>query len=267
MSNGDADSREAGEEARFAASLADIAKSVAQRYFRQPLSVIAKLDSSPVTIADREIEREMRKRIAAAFPRDGVYGEEEGGVGLDNERLWVLDPIDGTMSFIAGMPTFGSLIAFLVDGRPQIGVIDMPMLDERWLGLRNRRTTHNGEVCQTRACRRLDEALISTTSPDMFQPEDWAIYDEVSRAARIRRFGGDCYAYGLLASGCLDIVMEAGLKPYDYLSLAPVIEGAGGVITGWRGEALGMDSDGRVVASANAELHAEVIARIGAATR
>jgi len=246
----------------FAASLADLAKGVARRYFRQPLAVTEKIDSTPVTIADREIEREMRRLIAAQFPNDGVYGEEEGGVALDSERLWVLDPIDGTLSFIAGMPTFGTLIAFLDRGVPTVGVIDMPMLDERWIGVKGGPTTCNGEVCRTRSCRRLEEALISTTSPDMFGDEDWATFQVLSGGARNRRFGGDCYAYGLLASGCIDIVMEAGLKPYDYLALAPVIEGAGGVITGWRGEPLDMTSDGRVVAAANATLHKEIIARI-----
>lgn len=263
----DADNRAPVEDSRFAVSLADLAKGIARRYFRKPLSIIEKLDTSPVTIADREIERAMRRRIEATFPNDGVYGEEEGGVALDSRRLWVLDPIDGTMSFIAGMPTFGTLVALLEDGVPSVGVIDMPLLDERWIGAKGGPTTWNGEVCRTRSCFHLDEALISTTSPDMFGGEDWATFQALSRSARIRRFGGDCYAYGLLASGCIDIVMEAGLKPYDYLALAPVIEGAGGVITGWRGEPLDMKSDGRVVATANTQLHAEVIARIGQVSR
>lgn len=267
MTDIDADSRLATEESRFAASLVDLAKGIARRYFRQPLSISEKLDSTPVTIADREIEHEMRRLIEAKFPHDGVYGEEEGGVALNSRRLWVLDPIDGTMSFIAGMPTFGTLVAFLEGGLPMVGVIDMPVLNERWIGVKGGPTTCNGEVCRTRPCHRLDEALISATSPDMFGGEDWATFDAVSGDARIRRFGGDCYAYGLLALGCIDIVMEAGLKPYDYLALAPVIEGAGGVITGWRGEPLGMASDGRVVATANARLHKEVIARIERSSR
>jgi inositol-phosphate phosphatase/L-galactose 1-phosphate phosphatase/histidinol-phosphatase len=255
------------EEALFAASVADLAKGIARRYFRQQLSIVEKLDSSPVTIADREIEHEMRKLIGATYPHDGIFGEEEGGVALDRKRLWVLDPIDGTMSFIAGMPTFGTLVAFVYDSVPTVGVIDMPMLNERWIGVKGKPTTFNGEVCRSRSCLRLDEALISTTSPDLFSGEDWATFQVVSRAARIRRFGGDCFAYGLLASGCIDIVMESGLKPYDYLALAPVIEGAGGVITGWQGEPLDMASDGRVVATANAQLHEQVMARIGQVNR
>ena len=203
-------------------------------------------DHSPVTIADREIEHEMRRLITATFPHDGIYGEEEGGGCIGQPAaLGALIRSMRTMSFIAGMPTFGTLVAFVDDGVPAVGVIDMPVLGERWVGVKGKPTTWNGEVCRTRACRRLDEALISTTSPDMFGAEDWTTFQTLSRAARIRRFGGDCYAYGLLASGCIDIVMEAGLKPYDYLALAPVIEGAGGFITGWRGEPLGMASDGR----------------------
>jgi inositol-phosphate phosphatase/L-galactose 1-phosphate phosphatase/histidinol-phosphatase len=243
----DADIQGAFEEAQFAASVADLAKGIARRYFRQQLSIVEKLDSSPVTIADREIEHEMRRLIGATYPLDGIFGEEEAGVALDSRRLWVLDPIDGTMSFIAGMPTFGTLLAFVDDGVPQVGVIDMPMLNERWIGVKGQPTTLNGDACRTRSCLRLDEALISTTSPDLFPDEDWATFQIVSRNARIRRFGGDCYAYGLLASGCIDIVMESGLKPYDYLALAPVIEGAGGAITGWRTSGHGVRGTGRCV--------------------
>ena len=250
--------------AAFAGTLADAARPIARRYFRGKLTVIDKADASPVTIADREIEHSLRALIRARFPDHGIYGEEEGGVALDADRLWVVDPIDGTKSFISGMPLFGTLVAWLEAQRPRLGIIDMPVLDERWIGMAGRPTLRNGEPCRTRAGTRLAEAVIYATSPDGFDAADWARFEAVSRRARMRRFGGDCYAYALLASGCIDVVMEAGLKPYDYLPLVPVIEGAGGVITGWRGETLGMGSDGRVLATASRDLHQDILAVLAA---
>lgn len=211
----------------FAEFLADAARPIARRYFRRPLTIEDKQDHSPVTVADREIERRLRELINARYPEHGIFGEEEGGADLDNAHLWVVDPIDGTKSFISGMPTFGTLVAFMGLDAPRIGVIDMPALDERWTGAGGRPTYRNGEPCRTRSCGRLADAIIYATSPDIFSAEESGLFETVSRAARMRRFGGDCYAYALLASGCVDAVMEAQMKPYDYLALVPIIEGAG----------------------------------------
>lgn len=246
----------------FAERLADAAKPVALKYFRNPLEVERKSDTSPVTIADREVELIMRKMISAQYPQHGIFGEEHGQANVKHPKTWVLDPIDGTKSFITGMPTFGTLIAFLNQGKPVIGVVDMPAMAERWLGAVGKTTTLNGIPCRTSNCQQLVEANIYATSVDIFTPLELAAFDSVSKKAVMRRFGGDCYGYGLLASGHIDAVMEADLEPYDYLSLVPVVEGAGGVITDWKGDELTVNSDGRVIAAATVELHAEILAGI-----
>lgn len=251
--------------AEFAVALADAARPLALRHFRTPLRVETKPDASPVTIADREIETAMRAQIASRFPGHGIFGEEEGRSAARDPRTWVIDPIDGTKSFISGMPTFGTLIAFCVDEVPQVGVIDMPALDERWIAAPGGPARHNGVPCRTRPCDTLDDAIIYTTSPDAFTPDEWALFDALSRAAALRRFGGDCYSYGLLASGLIDAVIEAGLHPYDIMAAVPVIEAAGGVVTDWDGKPLTLESGGRVVAAGSRTLHDRLLARLASA--
>jgi len=243
----------------FSLELADAAKPVAMAYFRNRIEVEHKSDLSPVTVADREVERIMREKITRQYPDHGILGEEHGLENSNFPETWVLDPIDGTKSFITGMPTFGTLIAYLKQGRPVISVIDMPAMDERWLGVEGKTTTRNSEPCQTSSCKELSKANIYSTSPDCFSSHELDVFNIVSQSALLRRFGGDCYSYGLLASGYIDAVMEASLEPYDYLALVPVIEGAGGVITDWKGKPLSEHSDGRVVAAATVELHAEIL--------
>ena len=237
----------------FAQRLADAARPIALRYFLRPLAVETKSDASPVTVVDREIETELRRLIRAEHPAHGILGEEFGAQE-GSEYTWVLDPIDGTRSFICGNPLFGTLIALLHDGTPVLGVIDIPALGERWTGAAEMPTLFNGAAARTSACARIADARVSTTTPDSFSPEDWTRYERVSRMCATRRFGGDCYAYGLLASGHCDLVIEAGLQPYDHLALVAVIEGAGGRVTDWRGNALGPGSDGRVVAASTTAL-------------
>ncbi|KAA3626879.1 MAG: histidinol-phosphatase [Proteobacteria bacterium] len=272
MSPQDTDSNPAGaapepELIRFAEDLADAARPVALRYFRNPLEVEHKADASPVTIADRTVESTMREMITARYPHHGILGEEHGGSNLEGAETWVLDPIDGTQSFITGMPTFGTLIALLQHGRPVIGIVDMPALGERWAGASSRATTLNGRPCRTRACRELRQASVYATSVDIFTPEELDALNTVTARAALRRFGGDCYSYALLAAGYVDAVMESSLKPYDYLPLVPIIEGAGGVITDWTGAALHLRSDGRVIAAATPELHAELLSTLPEAFR
>lgn len=254
----------------FAAALADEARVLSRRWFRTPVAVDTKPDDSPVTIADREVEAALRRRIAERFPDHGVFGEEHGRDRLDADTVWVIDPIDGTRSFISGWPIYGTLLAVLRHGAPTIGLIDMPVLGERWTGVAGQPSRYRDadgaeRPCRTRDCRKLADATVYTTSPDAFDADGLRVFETVSRQARSRRFGGDCYIYGLLASGHIDLVIEAGLQPYDYLALQPVIQGAGGVITDWRGQPLALTSDGRVVAAATPALHAEAIAAIAAA--
>ena len=242
----------------FAAELADTTRPLALSYFRTQLDVISKLDESPVTIADREIEKHLREMIGARFPDHGIYGEEFG-VKKGNAFTWVLDPIDGTKSFITGFPLFGTLISLTFEEKPFCGVIDIPATGERWQGLPGQ-ALFAGKPARTSGCESLSEARFYTTSPDMFVDGEAESFERLSRKARLRRFGGDCYIYGLIASGHCDIALETGLQPYDYMALVPVVTGAGGCITDWRGNALSIHSDGRVLASATPRLHDEALA-------
>jgi histidinol phosphatase-like enzyme (inositol monophosphatase family) len=246
----------------LAMNLADQARVQSLHWFRTPLDVSTKTDASPVTIADREVESLLREQIAAHRPTHGIFGEEHGRERLDADYVWVIDPIDGTRSFITGSPLWGTLLALLWRGRPQIGVIDIPTTVERWVGREDAPTLLNGKPCRTSNCASLAEAVLYSTSPDTFSAVELPAFEAVSRAVRMRRFGGDCYSYGLLASGHIDLVVEAELQPYDYFALIPVIQGAGGVITDWRGKPLSLDTDGRVLAAATAELHEEALAVI-----
>ena len=246
----------------LADDLADAAGAVIRRYFRQKIAVDDKADTSPVTVADREAETVMRALIEARFPADGIFGEEHGTARADAEWVWVLDPIDGTKSFISGIPLFGTLIALLHGGRPVLGIIDQPISRERWRGVAGQKSTHNGAAIRTRPCSDLAAATLFATSPDMFQGADAAGFARLKAGAKLTRHGGDCYAYGLVASGFIDCVVEAGLKPYDYCALVPVIEGAGGVMTDWQGQALGLASDGRVLAAGDRRVHAAALTRL-----
>jgi len=246
----------------FAMRLAELAGSLSLKYFRQTLDVEHKADLSPVTVADKAVETAMRERIEQCYPEHGIFGEEHGKENVGGARTWVLDPIDGTKSFITGMPTFGTLIAHLEHGVPVIGIIGIPAMDERWLGVAGRPSLCNGYECGTSDCQTLADAKIYATSLDIFDASGLAAFESISARAAMRRFGGDCYSYGLLASGHVDAVVEMSLEPYDYLALVPVIEGAGGVITDWQGHALHQNSDGRVIAAASPELHDEILALV-----
>jgi inositol-phosphate phosphatase/L-galactose 1-phosphate phosphatase/histidinol-phosphatase len=205
----------------------------------------------------------MRQLIAARFPAHGIFGEEFGREREEAELTWVLDPIDGTKSFISGIPLFGTLIALTHGGRPVLGVIDQPILGERWLGARGHPTLFNGAPARTRACASLAAATLYSTAPElMFKDADAAGFERLRAAVKFARAGGDCYAYAQLASGFIDLVVEGGLKPYDYCALVPVIEGAGGVITDWEGRVLTLGSDGRVVACGDPRLAAAVRAKL-----
>lgn len=243
---------------RVAHALADAARAESLPHFRTPLDVLTKDDASPVTLADRAAETAMRAVLARECPTDGIYGEEHGQERLDAACVWVLDPIDGTRSFITGSPLWGVLIAVLHAGEVVLGMVDMPVLGERWVG-QGGVARRDGVPVRVRDCRSLAEARIVTTSPDIFQPADWLAFDRLSRACGMRRFGGDCYGYAQLAGGTIDLVVETGLQPYDYLGPAGLIQAAGGIVTDWEGRPLGLQSDGRVVAAATAELHAAAL--------
>ncbi|MGM0562191.1 MAG: histidinol-phosphatase [Pseudomonadota bacterium] len=247
----------------FAEELAGLAADVARSHFRTSVSVDIKADESPVTIADRTAEEKMRAAIARRFPAHGVFGEEFGIENPDAEYLWVLDPIDGTKAFITGNPLFGTLVSLLHRGHPILGIIEMPALRERWIGASGqptcRRDLSGVQETRTRACSNLDRAIMRTTSPDMFPKEQAEAYDRLSRACGLTLFGGDCFCYGQLASGFVDLVVEAGLKPYDFMALLPVVIGAGGVVTDWQGIPLSLDSQGDIVVAGDPEVHAQAL--------
>jgi len=234
----------------LALRLADAAGAAIRPWFRNGVDHERKEDATPVTLADREAETAIRRILKAEVPRDGVSGEEFGTEQGRSGRQWVIDPIDGTTAFLAGRPIFGTLIALLVEGFPVLGVIDQPILKERWLGVTGRRTTLNGRPAHTRHCRELGEATIATTGPHYFDDHDGAHFMALAAKTDHRRMvmGGDCYNYAMLASGHIDVVCEAGLKLHDFAALVPVVEGAGGLVCGWNGEPLHAGSDGHVLA-------------------
>jgi len=249
----------------MAERLADAAGDVLRRYFRQPLAITDKEDESPVTQADREAEARMRELIAGRFPDHGVLGEEHGPDRVGAEYVWVIDPIDGTKAFISGVAVFGTLIALLRNGAPILGVIDQPVLRERWVGASGRATTLNGAAARTAPRGGLADAVLWATSPHMFDadPAGSAAVARLRESVKFVHYGGECYQYGMLAAGFIDIIVEDDMRAYDYCALVPVVQGAGGIITDWRGGALGLHSGARVLASASAGLHEAAMRTLG----
>jgi myo-inositol-1(or 4)-monophosphatase len=249
--------------AAFANTLADTARGLGRKYFRTTGGYERKSDRSPVTVADKAIEAALRREIEAVFPDHAIRGEEMGITNAGSPLMWVLDPIDGTLSFVTGVPTFGTLIAFLIDDVPTVGVIELPIPGERWVGAGGK-TTANGALVRTSGCAALADARISTSGIDYYAAAEWPRYDRLSRKAALRKFGGECSQWAGLASGHLDVVSDGEMYPHDHLALIPIVEGAGGVITDWDGRALTPTYYGPVVASATAKLHEEVIAALAA---
>ena len=238
----------------LAQALADAAGAVIRPYFRVANGLALKADRSPVTLADREAEAAMRRLLEAERSGDGIVGEEYGEKAGVTGRCWVLDPIDGTHSFAAGRAIFGTLIALVEDGWPVLGVIDQPVAGERWLGVAGRGTTFNGAPVRTRACAQLEGAVLATTSPHYLGEEAGERFLRLAAATSggHRRmgplYGGDCYNYGLVASGHIDLVCEEGLALHDFAALVPIVEGAGGRMCDWNGDPLTAESAGHVLA-------------------
>lgn len=233
--------------------------------FRSPLLVESKGDASPVTEADRAAERALRRFLGERFPQHGILGEEYGAERADAEWLWVLDPIDGTRAFLTGRPLWGTLIGLMHRGTPVLGLLDQPVLGERWIGVAGQGTTFNGAPARTRACAGLSSAELGCTSPDIFDAASAPRFARVRHAARRVSWGGDCYLYGLVTLGLVDLVVEDTLKPWDWAALAPILEGAGGRMTDWAGNPLRLDTaKGDVVALGDAALLPEVVAALAA---
>jgi histidinol phosphatase-like enzyme (inositol monophosphatase family) len=245
--------------AAFVDELADVAGEAILPFFRTALSIENKKlkgTFDPVTAADRAAEAAMRALIRKQFPAHGIVGEEFEDVKSDAPYTWVLDPIDGTKSFIAGMPVWGTLIGLCRDDMPVYGMMAQPFIGERFTGdgaSAKYRGPAGVRKLMTRKCASLDDALLFTTSPHLFSPEEKELYDRVETNVRLPRYGGDCYAYCMVAAGTVDLVIEAGLDAYDIVALIPIIEGAGGIVTNWQGESA--TNGGRIIAAGDKRMH------------
>ncbi|NKB44226.1 MAG: histidinol-phosphatase [Alphaproteobacteria bacterium] len=239
----------------LAHTLADAAAKITLPYFRTALTIEDKSDDSPVTRADRETEAALRKLINETFPDHGIIGEEYGTENEDAEFVWVLDPIDGTVSFINGVPLFTTIVGVLKDSVPWFGVVDQPVLKDRWAGGAGNPTTLNGQPAKVRSCESLERASVYITAPDFFSPDELARVDGLTDAVKLRRFGGtDCYHYGMVASGWTDMACEK-LSVYEFGAMVPVIENAGGVMTDWQGNRLTGTEERQVLASGDHRVH------------
>jgi myo-inositol-1(or 4)-monophosphatase len=252
----------------FLDRLADAAAKAIMPHFRASTEVTNKAAAhfDPVTAADRDAEAEMRRLIAATYPEHGIVGEEYGPERADARFVWVLDPIDGTRSFITGLPVWGTLIGLLEDGRPRLGMMAQPFTGERFAG-DGRRAWYTGpggaKPMATRAAASLQDAALFTTSPYLFSASEGEAYRRIEKSVRLARYGVDCYAYCMVAAGQADIVIEAGLQSYDIVALIPIVEGAGGRLTAWDGGSAA--SGGRVCASGDQRLHEQVLAELAKA--
>ena len=243
----------------FSKHLADESEKIIKKYFRTTLNVDRKEDKSPVTIADKEVELKIREIIKNNYPHHGILGEEFDQKNIESEYIWVIDPIYGTRSFIAGHKDFGTLIALVYNNKPILGIINCPMHNERWIGITNKETTMNNKVVKTSNIKFINESYFCTSGLYLEDIHFKKSCDKIINKSKYYRLGGDCYMYGMIASGLIEIVLEDTLKTHDYMALIPVIEGAGGVVTDKYGSPVTINSDGSIVASANKSLHNQII--------
>jgi len=266
--------------------LADESSKIAIKYFRQPNDEKEKNDKSPVTKADQEIEESIRFNIKKKYPDHGIIGEEYEDINPNAKYKWIIDPIDGTSSFIIGRPIFGTLIALTYNNKPIIGILDQPISHERWIGISeigsyfiNTKLVKNNEYCQlissnkvqkiyTRNTNSIDASVMCSSSPFYFQDQnDKKILQHLTSLTKYQKiggiiYGGDCYSFACLAMGFVDIIIEPGLQNYDYAATQIIIEMAGGLVTDWKGQDLNLRSDARLLACSNKKLHQLVLKEI-----
>jgi myo-inositol-1(or 4)-monophosphatase len=254
--------------ASFVESLATHSGDAILPFFRTSLSALDKSTNGafdPVTEADRAAEVAMRRLINAQFPSHGIVGEEFGAERRDAEYVWVLDPIDGTRAFICGLPMWGTLIGLTRHGRPVYGMMNQPFSRERFSG-DGQASRYEGpagpRVLRVRDCGSLSQAVLATTHPGAMAPPERQRFERVEAQAKMSRYGGDCYAYAMLAAGHIDLVVESGLKPYDIVAIIPIVEGAGGIVTNWAGgDASG---GGSIIAAGSRHVYEEALAVLNA---
>lgn len=248
----------------FANHLADLSGEVIRKYYRVENDEITKDDDSPVTKADRGAEEVIRAAIEKKFPTHGIIGEEFGVKEAQSEFTWVLDPIDGTSSFIIGRPIFGTLIALTSGTKSLLGIVDQPITGERWLGITGEGAFLNGKKIAVRNCHSLTNAVMCSSSSFYFQNEDEEILKRISSKTKYQKlggiiYGGDCYSYATLASGFVDIVLDPGLKIYDYAATMPIVQAAGGIITDWSGNDPKLESGVKLLACGDKRIHGEIL--------
>jgi histidinol phosphatase-like enzyme (inositol monophosphatase family) len=243
----------------FAETLADASRAMLIEAARQSYIGEMKSDGSPVTAVDQAVEARLREMITDTHPGHGIVGEEHGEANPDSEFVWALDPIDGTLAFLAGIPVYGTLIALLQGGVPMMGVIDIPATAERWVGATGLPTLRNGEPVRVRPCDDLSQAMMSTSNIDFYDADDLPALERLKAATRLTVYGGSCTAYAQIASGRIDVGIDVAFDVFDYLALAPVIEGAGGIATDWQGQPLTLASGDRLIAAGDAKAHASAL--------
>ena len=243
------------------ASFSFASRAVIKRYFRQPIAIEGKADDSPVTIADKEAEQELREAIIAAYPHHNIVGEEQGG-DISGALDWVIDPIDGTRAFICGKPQFGTLIALCDQREPIAGLIDMAVLDERYSAVKGKGAFCNDKPISVSGITDIARARIASTAPEALDEMALINYDRLASECLTASWGGDCYNYALLAAGHIDLVVEHTLANHDIMALVPVIKEAGGIITDWQGEDVRLGHTDCLIAAASAELHQRAVAEM-----
>lgn len=248
----------------FAMRLADAAAEISCRYFRQNIVIDSKFGNFPVTQADLEIESALRSMIKVKYPRHTIIGEEYAAdLGDADEYSWVIDPIDGTVAFTTGKPTFTTLIALTKNNKPILGIIDQAISKERFIGINDlgayQLQNTNYQMIKSSKIKDLSSARLNATTPYMFTESEMHKFNQLKNKVKVCAWGGDAYAYAMLASGHIDLIMESQLQYYDVAALAPIIAASGGIISTWNGEPVTPDFRGQILASANQELHDEAL--------
>jgi len=249
---------------KTALEITELACKIPRGYFRSGFDIDHKEDESPVTIADRETETFIRDALGRHYPEHAIFGEEFGRDNIASEYEWIIDPIDGTRSFVAGMPLYGMLLALLKNEIPQLGILRMPDLDEVYSGDGLSTTRNLSETLHCSRTTALDDAIVFINEGEKINRHNPALFGQLTSTGRVMRLGYDCYPHALLAAGKVDLVIDFDLKPYDFLPLIPIIQGAGGLISDWQGKPLHMQSDGAVISAATVELQQKAIAILSA---
>ena len=243
----------------FANKLADAASITSMQYFRTNIDIDKKSDETPVTIADKNTELKIRSMIEKEYPDHGILGEEFDSINPGAEFTWVIDPIDGTRSYIAGHKDFGNLISLTQNKKPIIGIINCPAHNERWIGVKSQDSTLNKQLAKTSNVTKIENAYLFTSGVYFYEPFFRKGFETLKEKTKYFRLGGDCYMYGMLSSGLIDVVIEDTLKAHDYMALINVVEGAGGKISDKYGKPITLQSDGSLIASSSPNLHNEII--------